>query len=596
MRCYRLAGFKILVLLVIIGWLFTVVRIDTAAETALSVSQYDIDLVLRPDGSCGITETICLSFQEDSDRITVRIPKNQSQTLTIDQITISESEPTQNKSVPIEILPDDLEAEVQKPLTYRLTNRDQSVELNIKALAEADQSRRLRLSYRLDPLVLRHTDTVVLDHPFFASLGAVDRKMLALSIRLEGIEAVDHVRFWAMPISRQPFTRDLNASDAFIYQTDQLPADQPPMVMVALFELSLFPGAPDAEQPLGWEHVEDIATVRAENARQNQTEHDIFNQLLIAFALLAAAGSFIWLYWRYDHESAVIYRQKIGRDIPEDLPPALFAQLLRRKRYARILLATLMDLVRRGVLRREGFIFIRDTDSRTDSSLTRAYEIYLMAWLFDHVAVSDRVSISELRAYARRPEMGEEFRAYFQQFIWLTEDALADDALIDQQKTRTGRWIARGLAGCYGLLVIVMVFLMKSPAGLWLVIPTLGFLAYGFLLRRLTNSGCEQFARTQAIRRAIRRPWKLSPSADLSFCARALPIAIVMGSEKHLVKYIRSNPDDLQTESGSIEWNRLSLQPGKGDWEASLDRLRDELQAMESLISVSLLLTGSLPL
>jgi len=261
---------------------------------------------------------------------------------------------------------------------------------------------------------------------------------------------------------------------------------------------------------------------------------------------------------------------------------------LRQNRPARLILATLLDLVRRKELALDGCVFTLLHPERTDYTGFSASEVYLLQWMFGQIARENTLSTAQIRQYARGEDTAERFRAYYRQYRVLFDEELRSRDLFDQNRTIRGRIIATIVAGIYLVLTAVFVLPLRAPAGWLLLLPSFLLLLYSRQINRLTQNGRELRARCRSLRRYLLQMARQKPLAEPDFLARILPVSIALGNSQNLFRQIGRNWSQVGPEQLGI-----SGLADRSKKRSTTDQLQDfivDLQVMESMLSASLLL------
>jgi hypothetical protein len=306
--------------------------------------------------------------------------------------------------------------------------------------------------------------------------------------------------------------------------------------------------------------------------------------LLLLLSLIMGAG----IYWFFDREGAADYRQRYDQEIVNYLPPAIIAALLGPVKPARIILATLLDLVQRKELALDGCVFTQLNPGRTDFTGFSASEVYLLQWMFGQIAHENTLSTGQIRYYARSDETSEHFRAYYRQYRILFDEELRSRDLFDPKKTHRGKFMTLLLASGYLVLTAIFLISLQAPAGWLLLIPVCLLVLYGRQITRLTPNGRELRAHCQALRRYMLQMTRQHPLPDLDFLAQALPVSIAIGTSQNLFRQIGRTWSQIGPEQLGIDG--LASRNKKRSPTEQLQDLIIDLQVMESMLSASLLL------
>ena len=553
-----------------------------------TVKQYDIVVEMDKDGSALVQEKIEYLMHEDRRDYIYRYKHGQAGSIQLQSIIISDQAEGRNASFNIEALPVEPASQPVQPMTYEQLDDGRQLEIKLHVFSQTDTIRTVQLTYRMPSLIIQHQDAAMLNQMFFDTgiQGSIERPTLTLVLP----DQMTAAQIWSLPVSQASFSSEQPLPDRLVFRSAQLnPRDR--MTLIALFPPGLFPDAPRSAEMLTREQLTDQARDFAQDQKeQSELLELLFKMIfvLLGLAILIAA----LIYFVYDHEASSQYQQKLSQDVPDYAPPATIALLLRHKRPSRLILATLFDMLRRGALKRDGYVFIRNQAVEEPYVGFRAYEIFLISWLFDHVADGDHFSISDLRRYARESSSGSDFKSYFQQFRVLLEESITDFDLIDQGKTLRGRAICRAISLGYFAAAVLLVIILAQPQAWFLLVPAAGFLLYSFRLRRLSREGCELYARAQSLKQAIKTPQRLDPLPNPGFYTDTLPLAIALGSSRSL---LQSLPDVLQSKQPDDRSTVLSdYSIGEtGRWIERVENLQNDLEVMESLISASILFAGS---
>jgi len=226
------------------------------------------------------------------------------------------------------------------------------------------------------------------------------------------------------------------------------------------------------------------------------------------------------------------------REPPSDLPPAMVGMLFDPAVTPEKMAATVLDLVRRGVITmsRPGPLTARDTRPGDDDRwLTlhrdrtaglRQFESELVYEVFDHIGRGDRVRTGDLREWWRtHPATGGVVEV-----IWSIrlQQAMLAGGLLEKRALRT-RWVL------YYYSIAVMCCVMLGPAlGIWALL----FWALGGVLLILTlrlmgvsRRGAELLALYGAFRRYLvdHGRFRDQPAEAVAIWEEYLPLAVVLG-------------------------------------------------------------------
>ncbi len=275
----------------------------------------------------------------------------------------------------------------------------------------------------------------------------------------------------------------------------------------------------------------------------------LYNLGLLALGLLALIGgpTLFLLAW------ALRGRDPYGGAVPDQLaeppspdPPAMVGVLLDEQADLRDILATVVDLARRGVLTmeevREGFardFRLRRTGSEAD---LRPFEAVLLQALFDG-ASARRLRDLRYRFFQRLPEIEA---ALYQAVVQAGWFAGRPDRV---------RMVYRLLAGLVGGLALLAAIGAAGASGeglwgLWAVAVGLGGTALAGLLvaphmPRRTRKGAEQAARWRAFARGLHRRQALAPEEARAQLEAYLPYAVAFGMERRFLRQWQEAAPDL---------------------------------------------------
>ena len=263
--------------------------------------------------------------------------------------------------------------------------------------------------------------------------------------------------------------------------------------------------------------------------------------LLLAFMLfiLAPVGIYlVWYFWGRDPRPQIV--PTYLPEPPSDLPPGMAGTLIDEKADTRDVLATIVDLARRGYLHMqeldeddESGYSSRDflyTKLKGPDETLRPYEKYLLEKLFD--GEKER-KLSDLK---------DSFYKYNEEIKkQLYEEVTNAGYFVANPKTTRAKWLAAGV----GMLMLGGVLLcMGFPLLAWLTdvgallafgpgLFGLGLLAISYFMPKKTQKGADEAAKWKAFRtylEDINQYTDLEKATELF--ERYLPYAIAFGLDK----------------------------------------------------------------
>lgn len=520
-------------------------------QNAYHVDVYDVEIDLKSDGSAMITERILFVFEDDLNSIDLFINQNRSARLSEVSVAVSDRNPPidimelREKQDQQDLLQELTSAAVNGgsavPMTYQQTDQEDAVRLRMHAFFEGGTSRLVEIRYGLSEVVRRSADTAFVKQRLVALRANTFITHLNFSLTLP--YQPDDSNSWFQSISKNRPAMQQVKVDRWIVAWDQLNMEDSPD-LILLMPQDVFPDvSQNLSLPLRQELIEQT---EAELARLEQNRFWLGSLHALMFFLLGLSLIFMLLvYLLFDREGAPSVRNKYQMPKHLDYPPAVLSILMRTSKPGILIFSTLIDLVRREELEIEGLVFTWKNPDRNDYTGFKAFEIFLLQWLFDRISKGRTLSTVQIRDYARDRATSEEFNGYYEQFRQLLNEELPMYGFFDETKGRYGRLIGLSLSAAYLVIGILGMVLLRSWTGLLLLAPASAFFFYGLSLRHLTGFGNEQYTKGKAIRRYLASFYDLEVEQkspfDLPDCrelADALPYAIALDRTKNFMRQL----------------------------------------------------------
>ena len=258
-------------------------------------------------------------------------------------------------------------------------------------------------------------------------------------------------------------------------------------------------------------------------------------QGLAAAVIALAAVVVFWVLYRRASPRSGITPLRYVTHVPSDLPPAMVGMLFVPSMTPDKLAATVLDLVRRGVITMEAAPPSPSGRPAEDRKLVlrrdrvaglRPFEQDFVYELFDHVARGEVVWLGELRAWwSTHPVTAgaaEEILA-----VRLYQELLAEGLLDPRAPGR------RRLLTGYGVAVALLV-LLGPMLGVWALLFLLvggGLVLWSQRLPGVTAQGAKLLERYDGFRRYLRDYGRMGekPAEAVALWEDYLPLAIVLG-------------------------------------------------------------------
>lgn len=574
-----------LMIMIFLLVLFGGQAVQAAVEPTFTVSQYDSQMILAPDGSAEVVETLSFQISQGQSSFSFAIDYAGAGNILLENIGVAAGTGNPEEPVFVEVPQTEKATNQIAPMAYQLQDNGSMLAINLQVLTDDQSSRMVRISYRLSQAVVCHQDVALIKRDFFSIGGPIEIKRPSLTIQLPEIAAA--LQTWSLPVSTAEFKQSQPRPDQLLFTADQLAAGQA-MTLFCLLPANLFEKAPAAAQPLSRSEL----IVLARQAESDQTrQSDFFKAvnslvfILLAFAFLAG----FLIFWFFDKESGASFRNRYSHEIPTSIPPALLAILMRKQNPGRLILATLMDLVRRGVLQLHGCVFSKPERTEARPEGLASYEIFLLEWFFERMAAGKTLSTADIRRLARDPETSGEFHIYYRTFSSLLRDEFAQAGLVDKSRGLRGRNLCLLAAVLYLVMAVASVLYLQNASGLLLLLPTTLLSLYSGYIRRLTVTGRELYARGQAIRRSMLQDAR-EASPDPHFYQDALPLAIGLGIDHVLLQKMlhltKTGPDV------AFSLADYGFPAASGSFSEQIMVLAADLKVMVSMLSASLLIAA----
>lgn len=546
MNLRRLRGFRVLTALFMVLLMLPVMTGcgGVLGQPDYSVENYDISIQLQPDGSAIMTEKLLVDFNDDFRQLDFFVNRLRNARLNDLSINISERDPDQEQlKLPPEestilyqeLQPGEPEASAQSPMTWLQNDLENSVRLRLSLIVAKGSSYQITFRYTLEELVKRNDEVAYVRQQNSILPDDIPLSKVAVSYYLPYQPAGEDS--WLRMIGESEPQKSTIEVDCWNSEWTKLQSeDFPEAIMVMPSEY--FQQISESANLASRETLIEQALNRVSEA-----DRKIFWQesieALVYFLLVLSLVFILLIYFLFDREGIASFKDRYYLPDSLELPPAVLSMVMRAGRPAGLIMSTLLDLVRRKEISLEGHVFTWLNPTRNDYSGFKAYEIFLLQWLFDKASGSAKtLSAIQLRDYAKARSTAEEFRGYYDQFIELLGEEMVSYGLYDESKSYYGRLIGQALAAAYFVMSILASVYLMSPVGLLLMIPAIVFFLYALSLRHLTSYGNEQYARGLAFRRYISQFFELDRNItdirlpDCDDLVDILPYAVALNRTK----------------------------------------------------------------
>ena len=559
---------------------------EKAVVRDYSVSRYDVEAILSDDGSVVVTETMEFSVQKSRRKFSFIIPYAKAGNAALLQVAISSgSDAEREQYVVVQLMSSAISNNAS---SYEIKDDGSNLHIEVSALSEAGSRRKIRLIYSLASVVVLNADNAVLKRDFFSTALTEKVGQAAISIQLP-TDAAD-VELWYLPVSSTNYVDSRPQEDLIIFSG--LPATgEQTLTLYCLLPKSMFVRATAAPESQSWDQLTAEARQAALTLSGAETAKTAVYHLV--FVLLAVSVILVLIiFWLYDRECAVTFRHRYWQTLPDNCPPAVLAVLLHRDRPGRLMLATLLDLVRRGELRLQGNVFSLPSADKREYIGFDAFEIFLVQWLFDNIAHDSMISTAEIRRYARDVAAIGEMHEYYCQFRRLIDEAIEQRALLDHWRLKRGRIVA-GLTSLLNLLLSVGTLLfLNDPISLLLLIPAVFLAVYAWKIRRLTSSGRDLYALGSALRRTIRDLGGEGESINEHFFRDMLPLSIALDNSDRLIDHLIKAGQDRADPFSDFKLDIYGILTSSRPWQDQVAALGGNIRIMTAMLAASLLLSA----
>jgi len=565
MHLRQLKGYRVVYVLLIILLAIPAISgcTDGLGQPDYTVENYDITVQLQPDGNAVMTEKLLVNFNENLRQLDLYVNRLRNSRLGNVSISISEKDPDlEQLALPPEestilyqeLQPGDPESSAQSPLTWLQQDQENSVRLRLSLVLAQGSSYQITVKYGLEHLIRRNDEIAYVQQQI--NILPDDVPMKNINVRYYLPYQPDGDDSWLRMIGdNEPQNSIIEVDNWTTVWNKMNSQDFPETIMIMpaenFLQIEASANLPNRE-----------ALINEAQERVTRADRRMFwresVEALVYFLLVLALVFILLIYFIFDREGIASFRARYYLPESIELPPAVISMVMRTGRPAGLIMSTLLDLVKRRELSLEGQVFTWLHADRNDYTGFRAFEIFLLQWLFDKASGgTNTLSAVQLRDYAKARSSAEEFRGYYDQFVELLSEEMIGYGLYDESKSYYGRLIGQALAAAYVVLSVLACVYLVSPIGLVLLIPAVVFFLYALSLRHLTSYGNEQYARGLAFRRYLSQFYELDRNItdirlpDCEDAVKLLPYAVALNRTKLYMRQLLMMAKDNSAECGS---------------------------------------------
>lgn len=446
------------------------------------------------------------------------------------------------------------------PGTYEIREDEDEVEIRWHFTAR-DESRSFRISYRLLDVVRVYKDIAELHLNFVGTGWDVPSDRVQIRVLPPPGVSPQAIRAWAHgPLWGESAIEEDGTVHLWIENLPRRTA----FAARILYPPELFPQAEvHYQQPRLQEILDEEARLAEEaNARRLAARRKLERRAALrpyalpSILLIVAMSWLLWwfFYRRYGRRPAG-YRGRFLSDLPED-PPAVVNYLFNDKRLnARAIVATLLDLARRGFLsieqsveERKSWLFhrrVEEFELQVDRVALsgrreelRPFEADLIRFLFDELAEQDRISFEEIKA-----ERGK-VRKWFRNWKKLVGDEWGDQSFYERDSVRGA--VRAALVQLLMVLLSVYAIVLFGPVAVIALISSLLALGFAALIVHRTPEVEAKVSRWRALKRYLSRYHKKDTGAlSASQVGDYLVYAVALGISTQALKALAAGiPED----------------------------------------------------
>lgn len=543
-------------------------RTVSADDRYYRIMDYDVQCFINPDGSADITERIKYDFVGSFNGVLRDI--DYIETDGIENIEVFVESRDQNLR---EFTLNSTDLDSNGPTgTYNLEHDDQLAHLKVFEKS-SDTVKVFIYKYTLKNVVTKYNDIAefnrkIIDSGWDDTLNDID-----ITITLPQGATKDDIKvFGHGPLTGE--SRIIDGQNVEFELGSLTPGEY--VGTRVLFPTSLVPystniKAEDALTKIMDEEkfLADEANAKREEARRQVEEYNrqreaqrktrgLFRTIADVIGVLLIIGWFpviIFLYVKYDKEFRSTFSAKYYRELPGEYTPAEMSVLVTMGLVnTRDITATLMDLVRKGVLilKQETYVkdgFFRDKEVEDFSlSLNREappvplkrHEDFLIGWFIRTIGRNGHVFLDEISAYAKTQAGAHQFTRDYQRWCSLVKEEAEKNDFFD--KTSEKGKIAAILIGMlvYFGLGIAFITLLQALTGIVMIILGIIMLIFGARLNRRSAYGNEQNAMWKAFKNFLKDFSRMDKAEmpSIIIWEHYLVYAISLGVAKEVIRQL----------------------------------------------------------
>lgn len=544
---------KIFVWILILSILLCIFSTTGLADGSVYVDKYTIYAQIHGDGSMSVQEVLTYNFNGSFNGILRDI--DTSGASAIEEIQVFESSVVGPESLQDISLKEYIPVEEGNKGDDGVFTIEEQGGLQSLAIFSPSLSERKTfvITYVLRDVITRYEDIGELYWQFVPGNWDFDLENVTVHINVpKGADIEDLKIFGHGPLTGE--SRRVDAENLIF----EAPVIRPGEFLEARL---LFPATlvPDIENIISKDALDEIMEEErgwAEEANLERERHARAYSItsgIIGLLLLLNIVIFIYIYKNYDREHKTNRDMRYFRELPGEYSPAEMSVLYNFGTIGtKDIMATMMDLVRRGYLKLETiqverrvflvkkqvedymFTKIRAVDAGLNS-----HETYLMGWFIEEIGNGESMTLTQLDSYTQASSRAEKFQRQYHSWQKRVQSEAKQREFFDEDLLR-----GKLLGGVYGFIQIILSLYFMSLGNLLgavTLILGVALLIYSIAFKRRSHYGAEQYNLWRAFRRFLLEFSNIKDYTPPSIVIweHYLVYAISLGVAKEVIKQLQ---------------------------------------------------------